>query len=342
MKLACLSFTDKGKLLGERLLAIDDDNYEMGHVPNSEVEDGIKGFLERSWTEYDGFIFISATGIAVRMCQPYIKSKDIDPAIVVIDDEGKFSISLLSGHLGGANGIAKSIGDYIGATTVITTASDNRGIDSIDLFAKENDYDIEDLSTVTKITSMMVNNKTVGIYTEDEKLINYPNLIRIDDLNNIDPSIEGIIIITSNKEINFLDIPYTILRPKNINIGIGCRKGVEVEIVMEAIELALKEKKLSNKSIRSMGTVEIKKDEAGIIKAAAHYNCPLEIFTIEEILPLEDLFQKSQFVKDTIGVYSVSEPCAYLLGGKPILGKFIHKGVTISINVSIYGERENS
>ena len=332
MKLACLSFTDKGRLLGERLLALDVDNYEMEHIPNSETPGGIKEFLESSWSKYDGFIFISATGIAVRMCQPYIKSKDIDPAIVVIDDEGKFSISLLSGHLGGANGIAKSIGDYLEATTVITTASDNRGIESIDMFAKENDYYIEDLSTVTRIASMMVNNKRVGIYTEDEKLINYPNLIKVDDLNNIEQLVEGIIVVSSMKDIGPIDIPYTILRPRNINIGIGCRKGKEVEIVIEAIGLALKNSNLSNKSIESMGTVEIKKDEAGIIKAAEHYNCPLKIFTIEEIQPIEDMFQKSQFVKDTIGVYSVSEPCAYLLGGKPILRKFIHKGVTISIN----------
>ena len=341
MKLACLSFTNRGRLLGERILALDSDNYEMEHFPNSETPGGIKEFLESSWSKYDGFIFISATGIAVRMCQPYIESKAKDPAIVVIDDEGKFSISLLSGHLGGANEIAKSIGDFIGATPVITTASDNRGIDSIDMFAKGNGYYIEDLSSVTKITSMMVNSKTVGIYTEDGNLINYPNLIKLDDLNNIDPSVEGIIIVTSREDIGPIDIPHTILRPKNINIGIGCRKGKEVEIVIGAIELALNNSNLSNKGIRAMGTVEIKKDEAGIIKAAEHYNCPLEIFTIEDILPLEDMFQKSQFVKDTIGVYSVSEPCAYLLGGKPILGKFIHEGVTISINLNIYGEKEN-
>ena len=340
MNLACLSFTDKGKLLGQRLLSID-DNYKVTHISNSKVEGGIKKFLETSWTKYDGFIFISATGIAVRMVHPYIVSKAKDPAIVVVDDEGKFSISLLSGHLGGANEIAKTIGEYLGAISVITTASDNRGIDSIDLFAKENNYDIEDLFSVTKITSMMVNNKTVGIYTEDKKLIKYPNLIRVHDLEEIDNSIEGMIIITSKKEIDSIEIPHTILRPKNVNIGIGCRKGVEVETVMEAIELALSNSNLSTKSIKSMGTVEIKKDEIGIIKAAQYYNCPLEIFTIEEILPLEDKFQKSQFVKDTIGVYSVSEPCAHLLGGKPMLGKFIHKGVTISINVNIYGGKEN-
>lgn len=221
MKLACLSFTDKGRLLGERLLDLDGDNYEMEHFPNSETPGGIKEFLESSWSKYDGFIFISATGIAVRMCQPYIESKAKDPAIVVIDDEGKFSISLLSGHLGGANEIAKSIGDFIGATPVITTASDNRGIDSIDMFAKGNGYYIEDLSSVTKITSMMVNNKTVGIYTEDGNLINYPNLIKVGDLNNIEPSVEGIIIVTSTEDIGPIDIPHTILRLKNINIGIG-------------------------------------------------------------------------------------------------------------------------
>ena len=118
---------------------------------------------------------------------------------------------------------------------------DNRGIESIDMFAKDNDYYIEDLSTVTRIVSMMVNNKRVGIYTEDGNLINYPNLIKVDDLNNIAPSVEGIIIVTSREDIGPIDIPHTILRPKNINIGIGCRKGKEVEIVIGSYRISFKE-----------------------------------------------------------------------------------------------------
>lgn len=332
MKLACLSFTDKGYAIGEQLANLPSTKYLVEHFSNSEVQGGIKNFISESWTKYDGFIFISATGIAVRMISLFIKNKTKDPAIIVMDDTGKFAISLLSGHLGGANKAAEWIAEEIGAIHVITTASDNRGIDSVDVFAQRNNYYIEDMASAKEITSLMVNGKRIGIYTEDEKIINYDNIEIISELSNIDLTLDGAIIVTSMYDIGDIKIPYTILRPKNINIGIGCRKGIESDYIIEAIKAALMNKNLSFNSIDSMGTVEVKKFELGIIKAAEYFKCPLKIFTIDEIKQIEDMFQKSQFVKDTIGVYSVSEPCAYLLGGKMITRKSRFDGVTISIS----------
>lgn len=333
MRLACFSFTDKGFELGERISKTDNNKYEIEHYDNSALDNGVKGFLKSQWRNFDGFIFISATGIAIRMINPYIKSKTIDPAVVVVDDMGRFSISLLSGHIGGANKIAEWIGKSIDAIPVVTTASDNRGIDSIDIFAKTNDYYIEDMNSVTKITSMMVNGKRVGFYTEDNQIIKYHNIERINDLKNIDESLDGAIIVSSKEVIPQISIPYTILRPKNINIGIGCRRGVDVDTIIEAVEAALIDKNLCARSIRALSTIEIKKNEIGIIKAAEYYDCPLKIFNIEQIRPIEDMFEKSQFVKNTIGVYSVSEPCAYLLGGNLITRKAVYNGVTISISI---------
>ena len=332
MKLACLSFSDKGNALGEGLSKIYSTKHMIEHFANSKVEGGIKTFLNQAWNDFDGFIFISATGIAIRMINPYIESKTKDPAIVVVDDFGKFSISLLSGHLGGANKIAKWISENIGAIPVITTASDSRGIDSIDMFAKENNYYMEEMNSITKITSMMINDRRIGIYTEDGVTINYENIEMIQDLDNIDQTLDGAIIVTPKYDIGKIGVPYTVLRPRNINIGIGCRKDIDTEIIIDAIEAALRDKNLSIKSIKSMGTVEVKRFEVGIIKAAEYLKCPLKIFTLDEIRPLEDMFQKSQFVKDTIGVYSVSEPCAYLLGGELITRKSRYNGVTISIS----------
>ena len=332
MRLACFSFTDKGFELGERISKTDNNKYEIEHYDNSSLDNGVKGFLKSQWRNFDGFIFISATGIAIRMINPYIKSKTIDPAVVVVDDMGRFSISLLSGHIGGANKIAEWIGKSIDAIPVVTTASDNRGIDSVDVFAQRNNYYIEDMASAKEITSLMVNGKRIGIYTEDEKIINYDNIEIISELSNIDLTLDGAIIVTSMYDIGDIKIPYTILRPKNINIGIGCRKGIESDYIIEAIKAALMNKNLSFNSIDSMGTVEVKKFELGIIKAAEYFKCPLKIFTIDEIKQIEDMFQKSQFVKDTIGVYSVSEPCAYLLGGKMITRKSRFDGVTISIS----------
>lgn len=336
MKIACFSFTDSGRKLGEKLEKINLDKYIIHHYENKKVEGGIKLLLHKAWREYDGLIFISSTGIAVRMINPFIEDKIKDPAIVVLDDMGRFSISLLSGHIGGANLLAKDIGEILGSTPVITTATDNRGIESVDIFAKSNNYYMEDMKTVTTITSLMVNEKTIGLYTEDDKIINYNNIIRVKDLNNIDDKIEGLIIVSSEKINNInIKMPITYLVLRNINIGIGCRKGVEGKRIIEAVEEVLKGLNLSKESVQAIGTVEVKKDEEGIIEASKYFNCPMKIFTIDEIKKVEDKFEKSQFVKDTIGVYSVSEPCAYLLGGRLIHVKSKHNGITISISKEI-------
>lgn len=243
-----------------------------------------------------------------------------------------FVISLLSGHIGGANKLTKYISNTIGARPIITTASDGMGIEAVDLFAIKNNYYIEDIDSVSKITALMVNNKKVALLSEDEKIIKYKNIRLIKDLSDIDKQTEGIIIVSSKEKTPKSQIQTTILRPKVINVGLGSKKGVPKAIVIKAIEKALLNKGLSKNSICTFATVDIKAKEVGIIEAAKHFNSPLKIFTREEIKKVDDKFKGSKFVKNTLGVSCVSAPCAYLLGGEVILEKFIYKGVTISLS----------
>ncbi len=326
MKLICFSFSEMGGRLGESLEDLKE--YSIVHYRSRELDGGIRLAVKRAWEKYDGIIFISATGIATRLIAPYIEHKTKDPAIIVIDDLGRYVISLLSGHIGGANEIASYIGMEIGGLPIVTTASDARGFQSIDIFAKENGYHMENMKSITRLTSMMVDGKKIGFYSEDRPTLDYPSLEILESLEDID-DIDGLIIVSSERLM--VDIPYTNLVPKNINIGIGCRKDMEGDRIITAIEEVLSELNISNKAIKSIGTVEIKKYEQGIIDTARYYDCPLKIFTIEDIKVVEDRFEKSQFVKDTIGVYSVAEPCAYLLGGEFISMKTKHNGITISI-----------
>ncbi len=333
MKLLAFSFSDEGAKIGGQLeesLAFDID-----HLTSRELEVKVSEYLEDKWDSLDGIIFIGALGIAVRIIAPLIVHKATDPAVVVIDDQGEYSISLLSGHLGGANQLAEELATCLGASPIITTASDKRGIEALDLFAKKNNYEMEDMETITRLTRKMVDGKRLGFFSEDKKLINYPNLkifTRLEDMKK-DKDIEGAILVTSSlidqKEMGKL--PYTILRPKNLNIGIGCRKGVEAKRIKSAIEDLFQELKLSQASIGKIGTVEVKKDEAGIIEAAAYYGVDMKIFSLEEIARVEHKFKGSDFVKKTIGVYSVAEPSAYLLGGKIISKRTSHEGITLSI-----------
>lgn len=333
MKLIAYSFTDSGFKIGKRLLDI--EKLDIDHIDNKELEGGVKAHLETAYKRYDGIIFIAATGIAVRYILPYIKNKYRDLPIVVIDDMGKFSISLLSGHVGGSNYIANTIASSIGAIPVITTASDNRGFEAIDSFAKKHNYYIEDKKYLTIIMAMMVNGKKIGVLSDGKIALDYPNVEIIKNADDLDKykNIEALITIDGEiDEYAINALPYINLKRKDINIGIGCKKGIEGDLIIKAIEEELKALDFPIDRIKSMGTIDVKKDEKGIIEASRYFKCPLEIFTVEDIKPIEEMFEKSEFVKKTIGVYSVSEPSAYLLGGELLVKKAKHKGITISIS----------
>lgn len=338
MKIACISFTKRGREVGDRLvkLSCKTNEYSITHYINAEIHGGIKSIIPYLLKEYEGLIFVSATGIAVRLMKPYIIDKTKDPAVVVVDDGAKFAISLLSGHIGGANRLAQWVGSVLKAIPVITTASDNRGIESIDLFAMKNNYHIENIEAVKEITAMMVNGDKICFYSEMEEMINYDNFAILESLEGTYPSIDGAIVVSSKRSLKIPYEKYCLLIPKNINIGIGCRKGVEGKRIIELIEDTLDQLNLSVKGIKAIGTVEVKREEAGIIEACKYFNCPLKIFSLEEIKRVEDKFSKSQFVKETIGVYSVSEPSAYLLGGQLLANKIRRDGITLSIAKEVY------
>lgn len=318
MKIACFAFTDSGfkiaKILEEKL---------KEEVKVFEKQGECKKHVEEAFREYDALVFISSTGIAVRLIAPFVKSKTKDPAVVVVDDLGRYSISLLSGHLGGANELADTIGSLINAVPIITTASDGRGIEAVDMFAKRNGFIIESMEDAKKITSLMVNNRPIKLVSEIPVSINYGNT------NSENP--EGYIAVTS-KEIGFYEGPCCILRPRNLNIGIGCRRGKTKEEILYAINEIFKTNNLSLKSVRSAGSVEIKKDEKGIIEACIELGIEYKTFTCEEIKKVEDRFSGSEFVLKNVGVASVSETSAYLLGGEIIVPKTAVNGVTVAVS----------
>lgn len=327
MKCSILAFSKQGYSLANRI-----KNINISEIFYKEINGPIKEKMGDIWIDSDLIIFIGATGIAVRYIASFIQGKDLDPAVLVIDDYGKFVISLLSGHLGGANNFAQIYAKELGAQAVITTASDNRNIQGIDLFAKENNYFIEDLNSVTPVISLMVNGEKIGFYSETDKIINYPNLEIVKDLNNIQDDIKGLLIVSSStEEINFLK-PYTILRPKNINIGIGSKKDTSSEDLINLLIDSFKRYKISINSIKSIGTINIKKNEKSILELAKFLNLELKIFTAKELEEFEDFYEGSEFVKKTVGVSSVSATVAHKLGGNVFAEKISDKGFTLSLS----------
>ncbi|MEL3912678.1 cobalt-precorrin 5A hydrolase [Treponema pedis] len=354
--IVCYSFTENAQIIGEKLITEfntfnlkKNNKIYIEHFYNTKTEGGIKKRIEGDFKTKDALIFISSTGIAVRMIKNYIKSKTSDPAVIVIDDTGTFVISLLSGHIGGANELTKIIAKFLGAQAVITTASDSRNIEAVDLFAERNGYAITSMEDAKKITSVMVSGKNVIFYSDciqnssilkPSTLIDYPNLI----LYGLKPSEEkkaaGIIFISKSPEnllpenLASLNLPFVKLVPRTLNLGIGLRKGVSYKTVNKAVRLALSSIGKTMLEVKSCASIDLKKDEKGLLEFVRREGLELKFFTQEDIKKVENMFTKSEFVKKTVGVSNVSAPCAYLLGGKILLDKFKYEGVTVSISIS--------
>lgn len=320
MKIAIWSVTRGAGRVAYRLgseISADIYTLKKFEINNTLQIDNFTDELGKQFNRYDAHIFIMATGIVIRKIAPLIKSKDVDPAVVVIDEQERFVISLLSGHLGGANELASDLAQQFSLLPIITTSSDITGKIAIDTLSQKMNCEMENLEKAKNITSLIVDNKKVDILL--------PKNVTFGENGNS----EGVVI-TSNKE----NIEVMRLYPKNLILGIGCRRGTLKEDILKAVDILMKKYNLSYKSIRKIATVDVKADEIGLIDASKELGHEPIIIDRSEILTVENNFKGSEFVKKQIGVTCVSEPCAYLASnknGKFIEQKFIYNGITISI-----------
>lgn len=322
MKLAVWTVTRGAGLNGveikNKIEGIDVFTLSKFKIDNSIQMENFTEELNEAFNKYDGHIFIMATGIVIRKIASLIKSKDVDPAVVVIDEGMNFVISLLSGHLGGANDLTQNLHEIFGLVPIITTSSDVTGKIAVDTLSQKLKCNLKSLEAAKKVTSLIVDGKNVEL--------SLPK-----NICNENP--EGVMVI-SNKE----NLEIVHLYPKNLVIGIGSRRGIEKEKVYEFLIETLEKHNLSLKSIKHFATVDLKADEKGIVETARELGKELKIVSREEILTVEDMFHGSEFVKKEIGVKAVSEPCAYLTSSKD--GKFIEiKAKKDGMTISIYEER---
>ncbi len=308
---------------------------------------------------YQALIFISAAAVAVRAVAPCLAGKDSDPAVVAIDERGRFAISLLSGHLGGGNDLTKKIAGFIDAQAVITTATDAKGLTAFDSLARQWDWTVENLPDLKYISAAMLEGREIVVYGRQPRdgvvLYNNPTFENLKDvltgklagnINITEDSAElsrarhGAVVIDNRLEKWPIpeNIPQIILRPKNVAAGVGCRKGIPAQKIIKAVERAFKEAGLSLESLNCLASGEFKADERGLIEAARFLGVPFKIFTRSEIAALlrkETLNEcsRSAFVEDQVGVGAVAEPCAVLgSGGSGVVLPVIKAGgITVSL-----------
>lgn len=286
----------------------------------------LQSFCALLFEDYEAIIFIMATGIVVRSIAPWINDKTKDPAVIVVDDAGKNVISLLSGHLGGANALALQIAEWIQAHPVITTSSDVNNLPSVDMMAKQKGLLIGSMHDAKVITSMIINRQKVELEDNDGYLSK-------SILPSFDGETEGWIIVSNKKKIE-CDRPFIQLIPQNICVGIGCKRDTEPDKLWDFFQDIAEKLNLNTKAVYSVSSIDVKADELAILQLIQQLNCESHFYSAKELSQVDHLFEGSEFVKQTVGVASVSTTSAFLAGkqqGDFLIKKEIKDGMTISI-----------
>lgn len=298
-----------------------------------KIDESLSTWTKRNFRQKDGLIFVGATGIAVRAIAPFLVGKDTDPAVLVVDETGEFVISLLSGHIGGANELARSIGERLDAVPVITTATDRNRKLAVDQWAKTQGLHIHNLPAAKIIAASILADLPVGFYSEVPVLGNIPEEISW----NAENTDTGITITKEGKPYPQIFKKQLTLLPRNLVLGIGCRRGTPVGKIRNRVEVALSETRRDENSVIEVASINLKEDEEGLIAFCQERNLPLKTFTSEELLAVDGAFTSSDFVQSVTGVDNVCERAA-LLGGmahgeaKLISEKNSGDGVTVAIS----------
>lgn len=335
------SFTRAGRALADRLAR--EFNEAKKALPNETKAPGLKKKVGSLFKD-NGFdiVFIGATGIAVRSIAPFLRGKDKDPAVVTLDDAGTYAISLLSGHLGGANALAGIIARCIGAKAIITTATDILRLPAIEDLTIAFDMAIEDIKKIKVVNSAIINGKKVIVVDSNAarrkamktRFKDSPFLFRRAVPKKIAKN-GALAIVSSEYKVRLpvgMAARAIVLRPKDISVGIGCRRGVSSREIETAIDQTFRNANVSKLCIKKLATVDIKRDERGLIAYAKKARLPIAFFTAFELGRIKPPSGESAYVKKWLGIGAVAEPAA-LKGSKAKriwLKKKIHGRVTIS------------
>lgn len=286
----------------------------------------------------DAIIFVGATGIAVRAIAPFICGKAVDPAVLVIDEAGRYVISLLSGHLGGANALARTAASLIEAEPIITTATDAESAFAVDTFAKENGFLLTDLRKAKEVSAKVLRGEKLRIYSDIpmERLVQRParheaELVPAQEIDRAD-----IVISYRTKLLN----QATGLRliAKRVHVGLGARKGVTQAEVAAAVATCLEDAGIDPRAVVALASIDLKKQEAGILAYSYESGVPFVTYTAEELRTVEGAFAGSSFVQSVTGVANVCERAAAYAAGRSghaevLVHKTIHGSVTTAVAV---------
>lgn len=322
MILHIAAFTDRGEELAKDL------GEKLGGAVFRCGRNGLTldTFTASAFASAQGIIFVGAVGIAVRAIAPYLRHKSVDPAVVVVDEAGQFAIPVLSGHLGGANALAREVALRTGAVPVITTATDVRGVFAIDEWARVQGCRVLPPEGIRRISGALLRGETVSVLSEFPISGNCPEGVTL--LRERDAVPDAALTIHRQNEKTLCIVPPVVV------LGIGCKAGTPERAIEDLYQEILEAQNLLPEAICGVATIDVKKAEAGLAAFCQKHGLPLRCFPADALNAVAGSFSGSEFVQKTVGTDNVCERSAVCLsGGRLILKKTARKGVTMAAAV---------
>lgn len=322
--------------------------FEQGDEGNHHIQlfsGSVRLLLPALFGAYKGIILIISLGAVVRMIAPLLKDKKTDPGVVVIDDMGEHVISVLSGHLGGANELTREVAAILGAKPIITTASDVQKTIPVDLFGSRFGWQWESAEKLTPVSASVVNEERVAVIQEsgeqdwwmhDSPMPDYIKLYStIGEALQEQP--QAALVVTHRlltKEEEPILHNGVLFRPKVIALGIGCNRGTSAEEIEQVIKETLAELRLSIKSVKAICTIDLKKDEGGLLVVAHKYGWEFIYYSPQELNEM-NIEEPSETVFKYTGAYAVSEPAVKLYTNRNDLELVKKKSGNMTISIGL-------
>jgi len=305
-----------------------------GQALAAQPFEGLMPAVAERFLDFDGHLFIMAAGIVVRAVGPLLGHKHRDPAVVVVDDAGRFAVSLVAGHVGGANRLARRIADLLGAVPVITTATDVNGRPAMDMLAVELGLGIENPGAVKAVNMALLAGRPVALW--DPWGLVAPVLgadgqaVALEVLAEQAPEHAGVYV---DDRCTLLPEHVLRLRPPSLVAGIGCNRGTAAEEIATLLTAALAEGALSGRSLWKIASIDLKRDEAGLVALARTLGVPLHFYSAENLNQAGHVPNPSAMAAKHVGVQSVCEAAAILAAqrGHLIVTKRKSANATVAI-----------
>lgn len=328
-------------------------------LPEVSMKETVKACVDEYFEQVDAIVFVTASGIAVRSVAEHLTHKSKDPAIVCMDECGKHVISLVSGHAGGANALTQMLADVMWATPVITTATDVEGRFSIDDYAREHNLVVTDWAKAKAISAKVLAAGAEPVWIEEPVVaqgeekgaceIRKEQKSTGTDVGEIENDgceneigvqklqIGSHQVVITPQDVS-VDAQTLQLIPRCIVAGVGCKKGIPVDKIEHAVQDAFAKAGLRMEALCAVVSIDLKKEEAGLLEFCETRNVPFETYTAEELQAVSGTFSASEFVTGVTGVDNVCERSAVKYAsehgandGELLLRKQAQDGVTVAL-----------